>query len=86
MNLGRATVGLLEAATGKLLGALEPPGWQPTNEACFSPDGRYLIVATYLNRILVWDLVRLREELASAGLDGALGPGWTLPPPKEIGS
>ncbi len=85
---------LSDAATGReltRLTTLQPLGPAPF---AFSPDGTKLIVGTGRKTALVWDLRRVREQLAPLGLDwdappypsagaagAALGP---LPPPRPV--
>jgi eukaryotic-like serine/threonine-protein kinase len=85
---------LTDAATGRELARLTT--LQPLDPAplAFSPDGTKLIAATRRKTALVWDLRRVREQLAPLGLDwdappyppataasAALGP---LPPPRPV--
>lgn len=74
---GRRELMLLDAASGEALAVFEPPGHQQFSRGRFTSEGRHLVVASESNRVLVWDLVRLRQNLADAGLDSGLGPGWT---------
>jgi len=80
---GRNEITLLEAASGETLVVFEPPGRHLFSKSRFTSDGRLLVVASESNRVLVWDLERLRQELASAGLDAGLGPGWTSAAPTD---
>jgi WD40 repeat protein/predicted Ser/Thr protein kinase len=80
---GRSHLMLLEATTGEALVVFEPPGRQLFSMARFTSDGRHLLVSSESNRVLIWDLERLREELAIAGLDTEIGPGWTNAAPTE---
>jgi serine/threonine protein kinase/tetratricopeptide (TPR) repeat protein len=63
---------LVELATGRELARLEDPE-QNTGAAAFTPDGTQLVV-TGKNGLRVWDLRRIRAELAKMGLD------WDAPP------
>jgi WD40 repeat protein len=63
---------VVELATGRELAQLEDPE-QNTRPAVFTPDGAKLIVAA-TNGLRVWDLRRIRTELAKLGLD------WDAPP------
>ncbi|MGH7173210.1 MAG: protein kinase domain-containing protein [Gemmataceae bacterium] len=63
---------LVELATGREVARLEDPE-QSTRQAIFSPDGTKLIVAAK-NGLRVWDLRRIRQELAKLDLD------WDAPP------
>jgi eukaryotic-like serine/threonine-protein kinase len=65
---------LADAATGRELARLSTvPPVNPT-PLSFSPDGTKLVVSTDRNTVLVWDLRRIRDRLAPAGLD------WDAPP------
>jgi tetratricopeptide (TPR) repeat protein len=68
---------LVELATGRELARLEDPE-QIRGAAAFTPDGTKIIVAAR-NGLRVWDLRRIRAELAKLGLD------WDAPryPPAE---
>jgi WD40 repeat protein/serine/threonine protein kinase len=68
----RWLVQLVETATGHELAALEQPDARSVAWLAFNPDGTQLAVATDV--IHVWDLRRLREELATLNLD------WDQPP------
>jgi hypothetical protein len=72
---------LVDAGTGKVLAALEPPRDVSSTSRCFSPDGTRLAVATANHTIHVWDLRAIRRGLAEIGLD------WDLPayPPAPVG-
>jgi WD40 repeat protein len=63
---------LVELATGRELARLEDPE-QNDGKAALTPDGTKLIVAAP-NGLRVWDLRRIRAELAKLGLD------WEAPP------
>jgi serine/threonine protein kinase/WD40 repeat protein len=63
---------LVELATGRELARLEDPE-QIAAPAVFTPDGTRLVVAA-ADGLRVWDLRRLRAELARLGLD------WDAPP------
>jgi tetratricopeptide (TPR) repeat protein/tRNA A-37 threonylcarbamoyl transferase component Bud32 len=63
---------LVELATGRELARLEDPE-QNTGAAAFTPDGTKLVVAAK-NGLRVWDLRRIRTELAKMKLD------WHAPP------
>jgi WD40 repeat protein len=58
---------LVELATGRELARLEDPE-QTAGAAAFTPDGTRLVVAA-TDGLRVWDLRRLRSELAQLGLD-----------------
>jgi tetratricopeptide (TPR) repeat protein len=67
-------ISLADAATGRELArlpTLQPVGATPL---AFSPDGTRLVVSTEQNTALLWDLRRIRDQLAPMGLD------WDAPP------
>lgn len=76
-TFGRHDIMLLDPLNGETLAVFEAPGDQQFSQGRFTSDGRHLVVASESNRVLVWDLVRLRQELGNAGLDAGIGPGWT---------
>jgi WD40 repeat protein len=61
-------VRLIEVETGRVLAALEPPESARTYALAFSPDGRYLAVSQYDQRVHIWDLARIRRRLDELGL------------------
>jgi serine/threonine protein kinase/WD40 repeat protein len=63
---------LVALATGRELARLEDPE-QNTGSAAFTPDGTRLVVKAK-NGLRIWDLRRIRAELAKLGLD------WDAPP------
>jgi WD40 repeat protein len=63
---------LVELATGRELARLEDPE-QNTGAAAFTPDGSKLIVCAK-DGLRIWDLRRIRQELAKLDLD------WDGPP------
>ncbi len=65
---------LVDSATGLEYTTLSGPNQQPAARPLFSPNGAQLIARTLDKGIVVWDLRRLRGELAQLGLD------WDLPP------
>jgi WD40 repeat protein len=77
-------VQLLDPATGLEVACL--PGATLTPR-CFNPDGTRLVVLEGDRRLRVWDLRRLRQELAKMNLDWELPPyppAPDLPPPVRI--
>jgi WD40 repeat protein/tetratricopeptide (TPR) repeat protein len=70
---------LADAATGRELARLMT--LQPVNPAplAFSPDGTKLVAATRQKTALVWDLWRIRDQLAPMGLDWDAPPYPTVP-------
>jgi WD40 repeat protein/tetratricopeptide (TPR) repeat protein len=74
MGNTRDQVLLAEAATGRELApltTLQPVGPTPL---VFSPDGTKLVGRTNQKTVLIWDLKRIRDQLAPMGLD------WDAPP------
>jgi tetratricopeptide (TPR) repeat protein len=63
---------LVELATGRELARLEDPEWN-AGTAAFTPDGTKLVV-TARKGLCVWDLRRIRAQLAKLDLD------WDAPP------
>jgi WD40 repeat protein/Tfp pilus assembly protein PilF len=66
-------LGLFEPDTGRQLARLEDPDLPEPWNAAFSPDGSRLLVVVW-GGIRVWDLRRIRTELARRDLD------WDAPP------
>jgi serine/threonine protein kinase/WD40 repeat protein len=62
---------LLVAETGRVLAELEAPGSTSISGMRFSPDGTALLALEWTRDIQVWDLRRLRIELAALKLDWA---------------
>jgi hypothetical protein len=94
MGIAPDQVLLADAATGRDFARLTT--LQPVTPAplVFSADGTKLIARTNQKTVLVWDLRRIREQLAPMGLDwdappyptasaasDALGP---MPPPRPV--
>ncbi len=66
---------LMVPESGRELARLEPPESDRVGEMAFTPDGARLAVAYPLAKhIKVWDLRRIRRQLADLGLD------WEAPP------
>jgi serine/threonine protein kinase/WD40 repeat protein len=74
ISQSRYFIRLVEPATGRELATLEPPSPEPLSWLCFTPDGSQLAVACNTHVVQLWDLRRVREQLAAIGLD------WDLPP------
>ena len=85
---------LADAATGRELARLTTLQSVTLLRLAFSPDGTKLIASTNQKTVLVWDLRRIREQLAPLGLDwdapaypivpaasDAPGP---VPPPRPV--
>jgi WD40 repeat protein len=71
---GRNRIHLHDAATLRHLATLETPGPASLTGLSLSPDGTRLAAATDYDLIALWDLRRLRQELAVLDLD------WEMPP------
>jgi WD40 repeat protein len=71
---GRNRIHLHDAATLRQLATLEVPGPADLWGLSLSPDGTRLAANTDYNVIALWDLRRLRQELAALDLD------WEMPP------
>jgi serine/threonine protein kinase/WD40 repeat protein/tetratricopeptide (TPR) repeat protein len=85
---------LAEAATGRELARLTTPQPVHPTPLVFSPDGTKLIASTGQKTALVWDLRRIRDQLALMRLDwdappypaasAASEPSGPLPPPRPV--
>jgi WD40 repeat protein len=64
---------LLDSATGEELGTL-PASQHSMARPTFSPDDRFLAVASTDDNVLIWDLEELRGGLRQIGLDWELAP------------
>jgi WD40 repeat protein len=68
-------VALVDPATGREYCTLAAPTPQFLHQLCFSPDGSQLVASNDRSQALpVWDLRRIRAELAAIGLDWDLSP------------
>jgi WD40 repeat protein len=67
-------VSILDSADGRELARLEHPNQQLISALAFSPSGAQLAVATEAHLIQLWNLRKMREELAALKLD------WDQPP------
>jgi tetratricopeptide (TPR) repeat protein len=74
LGIARDQVLLAEADTGRELARLTTLQQVTPIPLVFSPDGTKLIAATHAKTVLVWDLRRIRDKLATMGLD------WDAPP------
>jgi WD40 repeat protein len=68
------SVRLVDPQTRHEIATLTAPDPQPISWLCFSPDGSQLAAATAAHVIHLWDLRRIRQQLAEMNLD------WELPP------
>jgi len=62
-------VHLLEPGTGKFLAVLEGPEGGRFFDIAFHPDGKSILLAQDHGVIQVWNVPKLRAELARMGLD-----------------
>jgi WD40 repeat protein len=79
----KSLVHLIASSTGELLAVLEAPGGDHVAGLVFSPDSRYLAqLQTSVRELIVWDLQRIREQLAKLHLDwgSPLYPAKIAPP------
>jgi WD40 repeat protein len=76
LALARSTleVQLFDPHSSRQVARLPSPSPQIISCLCFSPDSSRLAVATEAGTVELWDLRRIRQELAEMGLD------WDLPP------
>ena len=75
VETGSGSVRLVDLATGEDLARLEDPDQIVSESLTFSPDGTRLTAASSRgSSIHVWDLRRIRVQLAEMGLD------WEVPP------
>ena len=79
---GLRTLTLYDAADGRVLGELEPPGPWTITSLSFNPDGTQLAIAEGHSALRVWDLRAIREQLALMRLDWDLPPYPSKPPAK----
>ena len=85
---------LADAATGRELARLTTLQPVTPTPLVFSPDGTKLVASTNQKTVLVWDLRRIRDQLAPMGLDWDAPPYPTasaasdaagpLPPPRPV--
>jgi tetratricopeptide (TPR) repeat protein len=85
---------LAEPATGRELARLTTLQPVISGPFAFSPDGTRLIAGTSQGTVLVWDLRRIREQLAPMGVDwdappypsasASIRPSGPLPPPRSV--
>jgi WD40 repeat protein len=82
---GRA-IRLMDPASGKELARLEDPKQERSHWAGFTPDGTRLVTLDQgglARSIRVWDLRRLRQELAARRLDWDAPEYPPAPPPLQ---
>jgi len=76
---------LLDMNTGELLARLEASQLANICYFRFSPDGTKLFALEWDQRIQVWDLRRIREELRSLNSTGRLSKAHSFGPPGSAG-
>jgi hypothetical protein len=82
VELTPGVIGLLDWKTNQILARLEDPTHDRAGFLCFSPDGAQLAaVAIYDKAIHVWDLRRIRDQLAEMQLEGDWPAYPPAPPP-----
>jgi len=69
----KGAIRLLETATGRELAQVEDPN-QTSGDGVFTPDGTKLVISSNDKAVHVWDLRRIRTQLAQMELD------WDQPP------
>jgi WD40 repeat protein len=74
MTRSRTLVQLVDPETGRQYATLAAPDPSAARLLCFSPDSSRLVVHGSDLRIRIWDLRRIRRQLAELNLD------WNLPP------
>ena len=74
---------LADAATGRELARLTTLQPVTPTPLVFSPDGTKLIARTNQKTVLVWDLRRIRDQLAPIGLDWDAPPYPTVPDSRD---
>jgi WD40 repeat protein len=80
-------VQFFDLTTFKSLGTMTPPNERGIQTLEFSPDGGRLAAGCLTGRVQIWDLRRIREQLAGFGLDWELPrlePGATNAPPWRV--
>jgi WD40 repeat protein len=75
----QSVIQLIDPATGRDIASLQAPEVLGITSIRFSPNGNQLAVATVSHRIQVWDLDRVRNQLATLGLDDGFPSGPTSP-------
>jgi serine/threonine protein kinase/WD40 repeat protein len=74
VSYSQSAVRLVNPDTGATFAELEPQNPQLMSWLRFSPDGTRLAVACSTHLIQLWDLRRIREQLAAMGLDWSTRP------------
>jgi WD40 repeat protein len=60
---------LVETDSGRELAALDPPKFEHVADLAISADGSWLAVSSNARGVRVWDLRRIRQQLAAMNLD-----------------
>jgi WD40 repeat protein len=76
---------LLDSTTGNELAVLDPEHARENSSLTFSSDARWLAVAGGWDRLHVWDLLTLRENLGRMGLDWE-APSMASVVPSKVGA
>jgi WD40 repeat protein len=66
--MNQKLIRIFQPETGKLLVSLEPPATEAFGALLFTPDQTKLLAATGGNRILIWELHKIREQLKAMGV------------------
>jgi WD40 repeat protein len=68
-TMTQSMIRIFQVDTGKLLLTLEPPTPQAFSDIKFTPDRKRLIVATHGNRILIWEIQRVLDQLKTMRME-----------------
>ena len=82
LTTGASEVTLLSRSSGDTLARFTHPRPQPTMSVAFSPDSCLLVVLNINHFTQIWDLRKLRAQLAELGLDWPGPPIIAAEPPK----
>jgi serine/threonine protein kinase/WD40 repeat protein len=66
--MNQKLIQIFQPETGNLLLSLEPPATEAFSALLFTPDQTKLLAATHGNRIFIWELRRIREQLKALGI------------------
>jgi WD40 repeat protein/tetratricopeptide (TPR) repeat protein len=78
------TLRLFDTETWRPLARLQGPEADLIDEVGFTPDGTRLLVCGPAGVLRIWDLRRIREQLAGAGLDWEQPAYPPAPPPGDV--
>lgn len=70
-TLGLRSIALIRCSDGQIIATLSAPTPEPVTALDFSPDGRFLAVATTSHLSQIWDLREIQSELKKLNLDWA---------------